>query len=55
MNVIDEIDLELAKFRAKKDNIRYLRQICALEYMKDQFKMMMNNKGEETKITDYLR
>ena len=55
MNIIDEINSELARLRAKKDNIRYLRQICALEYMKDQFMMMSNmDKKEETKLTDFI-
>ena len=50
MNVIDEIELELVKFRAKKDNIRYLRQICVLEYMKEQFRMIINLTPKEEYI-----
>jgi hypothetical protein len=57
MNVVDEIEMELAKLRNKKDNIRYLRQICALEYMKEQFRILtrLDKEEEETKITDFIK
>lgn len=54
MNIIDEIDNELEKLRSKRDPMRYLKQICVLEFMKGQWEMIFRNSDRKVSISEYI-